>query len=275
MDPYKVLELSANAPLDEVTKAYRRLAFRYHPDRNSSASSPEKFKLVKEAYEFLTTGVSSTNRFVLSTAPAPTYQRHDTPPQERKPEESPYDPLWAHKVFTIDISIAHLFTGTRAKIPGTPFWANIPSGMFHGQHVNVQGVHTNGYYKAPFSIQCRVISDGLYRLTEVNGQTVLACNVRISLASMLAGCDVTVQNANPSLGDLTITIPEDYKEFVRVPHAGLMMPNGRERGYLYVYPEVIRVALKDEIYPVLEKLKERVDTQMKNYEYLRDPKGTR
>ncbi|MGX7585938.1 DnaJ domain-containing protein [Candidatus Vidania fulgoroideorum] len=48
---YKILGLNENASLHEVKKAYRRLAMKYHPDRNKEENSEKKFKEVKEAYE--------------------------------------------------------------------------------------------------------------------------------------------------------------------------------------------------------------------------------
>lgn len=55
-DYYEVLGLQKNASADEIKKAYRRLAMKYHPDRNSgdgAAEAEDKFKEVKEAYEVL------------------------------------------------------------------------------------------------------------------------------------------------------------------------------------------------------------------------------
>ncbi|MFT3720851.1 molecular chaperone DnaJ [Pseudorhodoferax sp.] len=56
-DYYEILGVPKNASEDEVKKAYRKLAMKYHPDRNqgdSAKNAEEKFKEAKEAYEILT-----------------------------------------------------------------------------------------------------------------------------------------------------------------------------------------------------------------------------
>ncbi|HSG97010.1 MAG TPA: molecular chaperone DnaJ [Woeseiaceae bacterium] len=54
-DYYEVLGVSKSATADEIKKAYRRLAMKYHPDRNKDdgEASESKFKEAKEAYEVL------------------------------------------------------------------------------------------------------------------------------------------------------------------------------------------------------------------------------
>ena len=52
-DYYEVLGLSKGASEEEIKKAYRTLAKKYHPDLNKDADAPEKFKEVQEAYEVL------------------------------------------------------------------------------------------------------------------------------------------------------------------------------------------------------------------------------
>jgi molecular chaperone DnaJ len=51
---YEILEVSREATLDEIRTAYRRLALKYHPDKNpEDAEAEDKFKRVSEAYQVL------------------------------------------------------------------------------------------------------------------------------------------------------------------------------------------------------------------------------
>jgi len=52
-DFYKILGLTKTATLDDIKKAYKKLALKYHPDKNKSQGAEEKFKEVAEAYEVL------------------------------------------------------------------------------------------------------------------------------------------------------------------------------------------------------------------------------
>ena len=53
-DYYEVLGVSKNATADEIKKAYRKMAIKYHPDKNpGDKEAEEKFKEAAEAYDVL------------------------------------------------------------------------------------------------------------------------------------------------------------------------------------------------------------------------------
>ena len=53
-DYYEILGVAKTAPKDELKKAYRKLALKYHPDKNpDNKEAEEKFKEAAEAYEVL------------------------------------------------------------------------------------------------------------------------------------------------------------------------------------------------------------------------------
>ena len=52
-DYYEILGLERSATADDIKKAYRKLALKYHPDRNKEDNAEAKFKEINEAYEVL------------------------------------------------------------------------------------------------------------------------------------------------------------------------------------------------------------------------------
>ncbi|XP_052256236.1 dnaJ homolog subfamily B member 5-like [Dreissena polymorpha] len=52
-DYYKTLGVARNATQDEIKKGYRKMALKYHPDKNKSPNAEDKFKEISEAYDVL------------------------------------------------------------------------------------------------------------------------------------------------------------------------------------------------------------------------------
>ncbi len=52
-DYYEILGIGRNASQEEIKKAYRRLALKWHPDKNKSPEAEKRFKEINEAYQVL------------------------------------------------------------------------------------------------------------------------------------------------------------------------------------------------------------------------------
>ena len=62
-DFYEILGVSKNASSEEIKKAYRKLALKYHPDRNQGdKDAEEKFKEINVAYETLSDDTKKADR---------------------------------------------------------------------------------------------------------------------------------------------------------------------------------------------------------------------
>ena len=53
VDCYGILGINKNASDKEIQKAYKKTAFKYHPDKNKSVEAKTKFNDINKAYEIL------------------------------------------------------------------------------------------------------------------------------------------------------------------------------------------------------------------------------
>lgn len=98
MDPYELLGLARGASEADIKKAFRRLAMRWHPDRNTDPGALEHFKALRAAYEALLDSFAGA----------------DDPPPEAGEAPPPRAP---DRIETITLTVEEACLGGRKSIP--------------------------------------------------------------------------------------------------------------------------------------------------------------
>lgn len=126
---YEILGIDRQAPVAEVKSQYRRLAKRYHPDLNpNNPQAAQQFREVQLAYDVLSDPDKRRN-YDETLAPASAYNytggprpyrrydgRYRQQARNNRPVNRPYQPREAYTHYTVELTLAELFKGTRRSL---------------------------------------------------------------------------------------------------------------------------------------------------------------
>lgn len=93
-DPYAILGVPRDAGDQQVRRAYRRLAKRYHPDLHPDAPASQQMRRVNRAWEILSSRESRARYDAESALPRPDSFEHWSGAARRSPPESPPPQAW-------------------------------------------------------------------------------------------------------------------------------------------------------------------------------------
>ena len=271
---YEMLGVDKNAPSNEIKRAYRTLAIKYHPDRNlGNKAAEEKFKDINEAYEILSDqtrrvqydqslkpksffGRGNNNNSRPGTRPTrPRPGRVVTddfrPGTTKRPREIPQRRDIEAK---LTLGLDEAYRGGKRKIrleDGRSLEVDMPSKMFNGQRIRLKGQGIQGgdlYLK---------ITVARHPFFEIQGENIY-CQIPVTPTEAILGSAIEVPTID---GLVKVTVPNGVRsgQRLRLANKGYFDKSGNRGDQLV---EIQIVAPKDissqekELYEKLRELEE-------------------
>ena len=204
-DYYQILGVARSASADEIRAAYRKLALKYHPDRNpENKQAEEKFKEMNEAYQVLSDPQKRSRYDQLGSAYS-NYQRGGG-----RPEGFDWGQWYSNNAGGQQVNFDDLFGGS-----GGGGFSDFFSAIFGG----VNGLPGNDVrtrralqHEQSVSISLQEAYDGATRILETGGRRI---QVKIPSGAK-TGTKIRVANGAPDSTDLFLKISvQDDARFER------------------------------------------------------------
>jgi len=238
-DYYEVLGVKKDASKDDIKKAYRKLAQKYHPDRNSDEGAEDKFKEISKAYDTL---YDDQKRAAYDNPQPEGFQFRTSnmggqggmddmirAMMEEMMGRRTYGSRQQYQMANVSITLEEAFTGTTRTLNGTPF--NIPAGVRNGSQLLLQDakigdiiivINTNRHAKFKRS------------------QDDLLTAVQIDAIEAMVGVECNLTNIDGKI--IKVKIPAGIQNGKLVRVAGKGMPNPEipgQRGDLLVQVGIV------------------------------------
>jgi len=278
---YETLGLNDNASADEIKKAYRKLARKYHPDVNKDEEAIEKFKEINAAYEVLSDKKKKDEYDMYGDQIFGGQNFHDF--AQNQAGNVDLDELLrnifgggagfgggfgssAHggasvdldqrTTITIPFAVSVLGGKHHVSINGESFDIKIPAGIKSGETLRVRGKGNVGMggQRGDLLIKVEVAPSPTF---ERKGDDLYA-TMDVPLKEALFGGKVTFES--PIHGDITIKVPQNTKngQKFRVRGKGVVNRKTALHGNLYLTANIILPKVEELDEELVKMLKEKL-----------------
>lgn len=252
MNYYETLGLNRGASSDEIKKAYRSMAMKYHPDRGGDE---RKFKEIEEAYRTLS---DPQKKQMVDSGTDPNHQFGGNNWQQGSPFEFHFNtgnfddmfgqfgfggrPRPRNRSFNVNVKITleEVLTGKEVNAEiGLPngqkkmVSIGIPQGIEHGQQIRYQGMGDNTIRDAPAGdLIVNVIVDHHPRFQRSGDQLIY--NHSISAWDAILGTTLKLETLDKKIIDITIPPGTQPETTLSCRNEGLPNIRHKRRGNLLI-----------------------------------------
>ena len=272
---YEMLGVNKNAPSNEIKKAYRTLAIKYHPDRNlGNKAAEEKFKDINEAYEVLSDQTRrvqydqslSRNNFINRGANFGS-RKPKTPGRQKSSRVSTEDfrpgrirqervvrstrPQSRDIEAKLTLGLDEAYRGGKRKIrleDGRSLEVEMPEHMINGQRIRLKGQGIEGgnlYLK---------ITVARHPFFDVQGENIY-CQIPITPTEAMLGSAIEVPTID---GLVKVSVPNGVRsgQRLRLASKGYFSKSGTRGDQLVEIAIVTSKEISPEEKELYEKLRE-------------------
>merc|ERR1711879_219820 len=227
---YETLEVSENSSADEIKKAYRKLARKYHPDVNKDKDAEEKFKEINAAYEVLSDAEKKQQYDQYGDQMFGGQNFHDFARGQGQNAD-----LDTQAQITIAFDVSVLGGKQHISLNNDSFDIKIPEGIKNGQKIRAKG-KGKAYQgqRGDLIIKVNISESPEYQRDEFT----LTKSFDIPLKTALFGGKVEIKTIHK---DITLKVPENTKQNqkFRVKELGVLNRNLGSKGDLYLKANII------------------------------------
>lgn len=263
MNYYQLLDVPVNATTDEIKKAYRKMAKKYHPDRGGD---PQQFQKISNAYETLSQPDAKKSYDIKHGI-----LRNNSDAWENYFKQSfgggfadAFNKTWdvnargANITTRVNIDMSDIYTGTTKYIDlgESKFNIKIPKGIKNGAKLRVRGKGKSHPYNssAPRGDAIIIIQWILNPNLIIRGNDIWV-DLDLHIWDILLGCD---QLISTPIYDIKIKVPKNSYpgKILKIDQKGMPIYNTENYGNLMVKLHSKSVNLNEQQLDLVKQIKE-------------------